>query len=125
MNDLLAQATSFFIQCNGPKKYYGSNESICTVQDFLDLLYRVLHLSITVLAPLIVVFACVYGSFLVILYGQDPKNLQKGKTVITNAVIGLVIVWSAWAIINTFFAIFNITLPCGAVWYSITPASNC
>lgn len=129
MNNLLAQATSFFIQCHGKKKYYGSvtqlnpsGESICTLQDFLDLLYRILHLSITVIAPLTVVAACVYGSFLVILYGQDPKNLQKGKGVITNAVIGLVIVWSAWAIINTFFSVFNIKLPCGAVWYSITPS---
>lgn len=122
MDKLLAQATSLFVQCNGPKKYYGSDESICTFQDFLDLLYRLLHLSITVLAPLIVVTACVYGSFLVMLYGQDPKNLQKGKAVITNAVIGLVIVWGAWAAVNTFFYIFNITLPCGAVWYSITPS---
>ncbi len=122
MENLLAQATSFFIQCNGPKKYFGSNESICTLQDFLDLLYRILHLSITVIAPLTVVAACVYGSFLVMLYAQDPKNLQKGKAVITNAIIGLVIVWSAWAILNTFFAVFDITLPCGAVWYSITPS---
>ncbi len=122
MDNLLAQATSFFLQCKGDKKYYGSNESICTLQDFLDLLYRILHLSITVLAPLIVVFACVYGSFLVMLYAEDPKNLQKGKTVITRAVIGLVIVWSALAIVNTFFSVLNITLPCGAVWYSITPS---
>ena len=125
MNNLLAQASSLFIRCSGAKKYYGSDESICTLQDFLDLLYRLLHLSITVLAPLVVVAACVYGSFLVILYGQDPKNLQKGKAVITNAVVGLLIVWGAWAIINTFFYIFEIQLPCGAVWYSITPASNC
>jgi hypothetical protein len=122
MNSLLAQATSFFIQCNGDKKYYGSEESICTFGDFLDLLYRILHLSITVLAPLTVVAACMYGSFLVILYGQDPKNLQKGKAVITNAVVGLLIVWGAWAALNTFFYVFNITLPCGAVWYSITPS---
>lgn len=124
MNNLLAQATSFFIQCNGPKKYYGSGEeSICTLQDFLNLLYRILNLSVTVLAPLIVVAACVYGSFLIILYGQNPGNLQTGKTVITSAVVGLLIVWGAWATINTFFYVFNITLPCGAKWYSIT--SSC
>lgn len=124
MNSLLAQATSFFLQCNGEKKYYGSNESICTFQDLLDLLYRLLQFAIVVLSPLVVILACIYGSFLIMTYGQDPKNLQKGKTVITRAVIGLVITWSAWAIINTFFYIFGITLPCGAVWYAISPACN-
>jgi hypothetical protein len=121
MNNLLAQATSFFLRCNGPKKYYGSNESICTFQDLLDLLYRLVHFAVMALAPIVVIFACVYGSFLVMTYGYDANNLKRGKTIITSAIIGLVITWSAWAIVNTFFYVFNIKLPCGAVWYSITP----
>lgn len=121
MNNFLAQATSFFLQCRGAKKYYGSNESICTFQDLLDLGYRVIHFTIFILTPAIVIFACVYGSILVILYGQNPDNLKKGKEVITSALIGLVIVWSAWIIVNTFFYLFDITLPCNAVWYTISP----
>lgn len=85
MNNLLAQATSFFLQCKGDKKYFGSNESICTFQDLLDLLYRIIHFALFMLTPAIVIFACVYGSFLIMTYGTNPKNLQQGKTVIARA----------------------------------------
>jgi len=124
MNNLLAQATSFFIQCHGAKKYFGSDESICTFQDLLDLGYRMLQFTIVVFTPLVVVLACIYGSILVMTYGYQPKNLEKGKAVITNAVIGLAITWGAWAIVNTVFYIFNIKLPCGAVWYTISPVCH-
>lgn len=120
-NNLLAQATSFFLQCKGDKKYFGSQESICTFQDLLDLGYRVLHFAIFVMAPSVVVFACVYGAFLVMTYGTNANNLKKGKDIIGSALIGLVVVWSAWIIVNTFFYLFGITLPCGATWHTISP----
>ncbi len=120
-NNLLAQATSFFLQCTGDKKYFGSQESICTFQDLLDLGYRVLHFAIFVMAPSVVVIACVYGAFLVMTYGTNASNLKKGREIISSALIGLVIVWSAWIIVNTFFYLFGITLPCGATWHAISP----
>lgn len=119
--NLLAQATSFFLQCKGDKKYYGSDESICTFQDLLDLGYRIIHFAIFTLAPFIVVLACVYGAFLVMTSGANPALLNRGKGVIGNALIGLVIVWSAWIIVNTFFYLFGITLPCNATWHTISP----
>jgi Type IV secretion system pilin len=119
--NLLAQATSFFLQCKGDKKYYGSNESICTFQDLLDLGYRVLHFTIFTLAPTIVVFACVYGAFRVMTSAGNPAVLKNGKDVIGSALIGLIIVWSAWIIVNTFFYLFGITLPCNATWHTISP----
>lgn len=125
MNNLLAQASSFFLQCRGEKTYFGSTESICTFQDLLDLGYRLIQFAILVFTPLVVVMACIYGSFLIMTYGTNAGNLKKGKEVITAAIIGLVITWSAWAIVNTFFYIFNITLPCGAVWYTISSAAGC
>lgn len=125
MQNLLAQASSFFLQCHGAKTYYGSTESICTFQDLLDLGYRLIQFAVIVFTPLVVVAACVYGSFLIMTYGYEPKNLQTGKTVITRALVGLAITWSAWAIVNTFFYIFNITLPCGATWYTISSAAGC
>ena len=122
MNNFLAQATSFFLQCKGDKTYYGSSESVCTLQDLLDLGYRVIHFAIFILTPAVVIFACIYGSFLIMTYGTNASNLKKGQEVIQNALIGLVIVWSAWIIVNTFFYLFNITLPCGATWHTISPA---
>lgn len=125
MNNLLAQATSFFLQCRGEKTYYGSTESICTFQDLLDLGYRLIQFAILVFTPLVVVLACIYGSFLIMTWGYDPNNLKTGKDIITSALIGLAVTWGAWAIVNTFFYIFGITLPCGAVWYTISSAANC
>lgn len=124
MNNFLAQASSFFLQCHGDKKYYGSKESVCTFQDLLDLGYRIIHFALFVLSPAVVVFACVYGSFLIMTYGTNPNNLKRGQDIITSALIGLAITWGAWIIVNTFFYLFGITLPCGATWHTITPVCN-
>lgn len=42
----------------------------------------------------------VYGGFLWILSGGDPGRIDKGKKALTGAVIGVIIVLTAWLIIN-------------------------
>ncbi len=125
-NWLLAQANSFATQyCTGtfPTTMSGRpavSETLCTAQDLINLSYSALRFVIMVFTPAVVVFTMLYGAILVTLYGLNPSNLAKGKKIILNAFVGLAIVWGAWAIVNTFFYVFGITLPCNANWYEIT-----
>ena len=130
MNWLLAQASSFAEEyCTGsfPTTLSGRPavaEKLCTVGDLINLSYRALHFAVMVFAPAVVAIMAVYGAILVTLYGMNPSNLQKGKKIIFDAVIGLIIVWSAWTIVNTFFYILGVTLPCGGAWYTISTCSS-
>lgn len=96
------------------------SENLCTVNDLIRLAYQALHFVVLFLTPAFVVFAMGYGAVLISLYGTNPSNLKKGQEVIYNAVWGLLIVWGAWTIVNTFFVVLGIRLPCGASWYSIS-----
>jgi len=42
----------------------------------------------------------IYGGFIMIFSGGSPDRVQKGKQTLLNAIIGLVIVFSAYAIIQ-------------------------
>lgn len=57
-----------------------------------------LVLSLVILiAPLIII----YGGFVILSSGGKPERVTLGKSIITYVVIGLVIVFGAWLIINT------------------------
>lgn len=127
MNWLTAQTYSFAAKyCTGAFPSNTSSpspvisENLCTVNDLIRLAYRALHFVVIFLTPAFVVFAMGYGAILIALYGVNPGNLKKGQEVIYNAVIGLLIVWGAWTIVNTFFYVLGVQLPCGANWYSIS-----
>jgi hypothetical protein len=79
------------------------NESLpCTVCDLLVLAQNVLTFAFEI-AFLIVVGFIVYGGFRWIFSLGKEENLKAGQKIITNAIIGIVIILSAWIIVNTVF----------------------
>ena len=55
------------------------------------------------LLGLIAVIMVIYGGFLWMTAGGNEDNVDKGKKVISAAVIGLIIVLLAWAIVTFFY----------------------
>ncbi|MEK7112404.1 MAG: hypothetical protein AAB875_03680, partial [Patescibacteria group bacterium] len=71
---------------------------------------------ILVIAALVFFFILVIGGIRWIASGGDKAHTEAARSQITAALVGLVIVFAAWAIvqlINTFFGIdiFKLTLP--------------
>lgn len=121
MYSLLAQFQSLFDASKNCTGNFSAmpGEPLCTFQDFIAFIYRVVHFAVIILAPLAVAVAIAYGSFLIMLYGANPSFRVKGTNAIYDAVLGLLIIWGAWAIVNTVFYLFGFALPCGAAWYEI------
>lgn len=71
----------------------------CDVSRFLALGIKIAQwiLGLSGSAALVII---VYGGFLWILSGGDPGRIDKGKKALTGAVIGVIIVLTAWLIIN-------------------------
>lgn len=74
----------------------------CTVCDLLVLFQNVLDFAIKI-AFLIVIIFIVYGGFCWIFSGGNEANIKTGQKIMTNAIIGLVIILCAWLIVNTVF----------------------
>ena len=74
----------------------------CTVCDLLVLFQNVLKKALE-FAFLIVIVFIVYGGFCWIFSGGNEANIKTGQKIMTNAMIGLVIILCAWLIVNTVF----------------------
>lgn len=96
----IAQADSSWwplVQCGG-----GPPQPDCTLCDLLELAQRVLHFAIQ-MAFLIIVIFIVYGGFRWIFSVGKEENIREGQRIITNAIVGLIIILCAWLIVNTVF----------------------
>lgn len=52
------------------------------------------------LSGVLALVAFIYGGILYMLAGVNPKNVEKGKELMKYAVIGLFVIFSAYAVIN-------------------------
>jgi len=89
-------STAGLVPCGGP------GEKACTVCDLLVLAQNVLEFALK-MAFLIIIGFIVYGGFRWIFSLGKEENLKAGQQIITNAIIGLVIILTAWIIVNTVF----------------------
>lgn len=87
---------SGLVPCGGP------NQNPCTACDLLVLAQNVLKFAFEI-AFLIIIGFIVYGGFRWIFSLGKEENIKAGQQIITNAIIGLVIILSAWIIVNTVF----------------------
>ncbi len=78
----------------------------CGFNDFILLGVNLTKLILSIVGSLALLFF-VYGGVMFLIAGGKSEAVTKGKTIITNAVIGLAIVLGAWVIVN--FAIAALT----------------
>lgn len=91
----------------------------CTTCDFFVLADRAKNfLLIDILTPVAVLFI-VIGGIMILTAGARPANIQYGKKIISDTIIGVFIIFSAWMITNTIIQLFagssNLS-----TWYSIS-----
>ena len=87
---------SGLVPCGGP------NQNQCTACDLLILAQRVLKFALEI-AFLVIVGFIAYGGFRWIFSLGKEENIKTGHQIITNAIIGLIIILTAWIIVNTVF----------------------
>jgi len=80
----------------------GGEGDPCTACDLLILVQNVLEFALK-MAFLIIIGFIVYGGFRWIFSLGKEENLKAGQQIITNAIIGLIIILTAWMIVNTVF----------------------
>ena len=64
----------------------------CVFQSIIT--YAISFIGIAVLGMLI------FGAFKLLMSGGDPKNIEAGRTIVTYALLGLILAISAWFILN-------------------------
>lgn len=71
----------------------------CTINDLLSILVRLSKLMLGVLGT--AAFAMfIYGGFVFLLSQGNQERVAKGKSILLNAVIGILVVFISWSLVN-------------------------
>ena len=88
----------------GLEAFGGKESTFCTICDLFELFQRIINQIITFFAAPIAALMLAYGGFLMVIAGVrggNPQSYSAGKKVITNAIIGIVIIFCSWLLIDT------------------------
>lgn len=98
----------------------GYGEEACTFCDFFVLINNIIKFVMTRIVPVIAVLMLVIGGVFFFFAGASPNALNTAKGIITSVVIGLVIIFCAWVIVNTVITKIGIVeSPSLLQWYKI------
>jgi hypothetical protein len=79
-----------------------SGGEMCQFSDIFILVNNILVYVMTCLAPIVSAIMLIFGGFYYMIAGVNPGKLEEGKKIITAAIVGLVIIFVAWILLNTF-----------------------
>jgi len=82
---------------------------------------KILDFIFFIIIPLVAVLMLVIGGLVFFFAGTSPQRLSQAKSIITSTIFGLIIIFAAWLIINTFFVIIGVAGWTGLQqgWFSI------
>lgn len=92
----------------------------CTFCDFFVLINNIIQFIMFRLVPITAVAMLVLGGVLFFFAGASTKLLIQAKGIITSVIIGLVIIFLAWVIVNTVLSRIGIIESSSLLqWYQI------
>jgi len=87
------------VPCEGPN---------CTICHLFELIKNVVDFVLFKIVTPIAVLFIVIGGGLIIFGAENPQNIDKGKTVLLYTIVGLLLIFGAWLLVNTFFTIVGV-----------------
>ena len=94
----------------------------CRACDFVSLGNNILNWFVLIMAGIIALMFA-FGGFTLLMSGGNSGKVTEGKEMMSNAVIGLVIVLSSWLIVNTIFK-YMVGGNFRGKWYEIVCVPN-
>ncbi|MDD2730619.1 MAG: hypothetical protein PHW33_00640 [Candidatus Portnoybacteria bacterium] len=79
----------------------------CTICHFLVMLKNILDFLVKMVMPPLAGLMFLVGGIMMIAGGASEENYKKGRDIMKNALIGVLIVLASWAIINTLIVTFG------------------
>ena len=79
-------------------------DEMCNFCHLFELTNNIIVYIMTCLAPIISGIMLILGGFYLMIAGVDPGKIEQGKKIITAAIIGLIVMFISWVLLNTFFS---------------------
>ena len=111
---VLALAQAPFVQCGNP------GQKCCTICSFFETLFRIYNFLVLDIATPLAIVGVTIGGVLILISAGNPKLMGTGKKFLYSAIIGLVLVFCSWLIINEILSALGYNM--GSWW---NPNLNC
>jgi hypothetical protein len=98
---VITTVTTFFLAYTLPAYAQIVTCNICHLCDIWNVANNIIDFILFVLAFPVLTLVLMVGGFLWLSSGGNPQRVQQGKTLLINALIGLLIAFTGWLIINT------------------------
>ncbi len=98
---LLVPSFSYAL-CEGELVPCGGDKPMCNFCHIFELANNIIIYVMTCLTPIISGIMLILGGFYFMIAGVDPTKMQKGKDIAKAAIIGLVVIFVSWILLNTF-----------------------
>lgn len=89
------------VPCGNP------GQDACKLCDFFIMIDNVIDFLLLSLIPILAAIMIAIGGFLYIISRANPDQLTRVKSLLTAVAIGLLIIYGAWIIINTFLVVIG------------------
>jgi len=106
-------AHAAIVECGGIDETTGQAQPPCDTAEFYKLLSSLFKYFIFI-SGTIVVLAIAVGGFFMLISGGSEEKVEYGKRTIRAAIIGFIIVLTAWIMVNTIITTFT---NCSGAWY--------
>jgi len=118
----LFPANQVLADCGGPIVPCGGQEQpACQFCHIFVLITNIINFILTCLTPVIGGLMLIIGGLYLLTAGINPQSLNRAKSVITAAIIGIVIIFIAWVFLNTLLAYMDIKTWTGFIDNPSTP----
>jgi len=82
----------------------GGVDDACTICDLFQLINNIIKMVILALVPSIAVLVIAIAGFKMLLNQNNSDVLNESKDIIVKVIIGVVLIYASYAIVNTMFA---------------------
>jgi hypothetical protein len=93
------------VQCGNGRVEDGQEFKVCGWQDLLDTVGRIVNFALWGVAGLGTAMI-IYGGVVILTANGKQAEVAKGRKIIEGVAVGALIVFGAWAIVNTIMRIF-------------------
>jgi hypothetical protein len=120
---LFVLSVPFLASANGLVPCGGADDP-CTLCDFFVLINNVIKFVMIQLVPPLAVLMILIGGVMYFMGGISSTMLSQAKSTFTAVVIGLLIVYTAWILVNTIMTRSGIVEQTGSAWWQIECESD-
>ncbi len=102
---LLLALVPFFVQAQRPLVPCGGpGQPACQICHIFVLINNIIRFLLFTILPPLAVLLLVIGGFMFLFAGASENTLKQAKSIIFSTIFGLIIILSAWIIVNTLLA---------------------